>query len=77
MQPGYVIAGRVQLADGKPAGENLRVVLARDGLPDTQQAPVDAQGQFRFVGVPGETITLADDIKVASRSDRNSMPMTC
>jgi hypothetical protein len=58
VQPGYKLAGRVVLADGKPVPAGTQVMLSREDAWDTQQATVGTDGSFAFTGLPSEHYSL-------------------
>ena len=70
-KPGFTVAGQIRLTDGKPLPANTRVLLNRDGAWDTQQAVTETDGQFRFTGVPPESIGLSARLKGYRMSARN------
>ncbi|HKQ37047.1 MAG TPA: redoxin domain-containing protein, partial [Verrucomicrobiae bacterium] len=70
--PSYTVSGRVRLTDGQSVPEKTRVLLGRSQAWDTLQAEVDAQGAFRFEGVPAESVHLSCRIKGYRYSYRNA-----
>jgi hypothetical protein len=58
LQPGYRVAGRILLTDGKPAPAGTRLMLGRENVSDNAASVLDAQGRFNFPSVPAETVTL-------------------
>lgn len=72
LQRGFVVAGKLRLTDGKPIPTKTRVLLARESAWDTLQTKVDTEGNFRFAGVPLETVTISTQVKGYRYSGRNA-----
>lgn len=56
--PGLTLEGRVELAAGGSIPEGCRVLLVRESVQDSRVAELDADGTFRFDGLPAELYTL-------------------
>jgi hypothetical protein len=57
--PGYRLAGRLVLSDGKPVPTGVRVLISREEAWDSQQAVVGKDGSFSFTGLPPERYSLS------------------
>ena len=68
----YTLAGRIILTDGKRVPEKTRVMLSRAQAWDQQQAEADADGAFRFEGVPAESVNLSCRVKGYRYTVRNA-----
>ena len=71
VQPGYTIAGKIVLADGKAIPANTRLFLGLEGAMDTQETKLDADGQFEFKGVPASSLSISLRIAGYKLSGRN------
>jgi hypothetical protein len=71
LQPGFRVAGRVVLSDGKPVPDQTRIFLWREKAWDHAEAVLDAGGRFEFRGVPAEPVGLNVRIKGYKFSKRN------
>ncbi len=71
LQPGYLVAGQIQLADGKPVPERTRLLLAREGVSDHSEVVLDAGGHFEFQTVPAGTVSLSVRLHGYKFSQRN------
>jgi uncharacterized GH25 family protein len=59
LAPGYRIAGRIRLTDGKAVPSRSRLILARSGIGGTDSwTAVGPDGGFSFIGVPVEKIAI-------------------
>jgi hypothetical protein len=63
IKPGFRLAGKLELADGKPVPAGTRVLLSREEAWDSQQAVVGADGSFSFTGLPSERYSLSANIR--------------
>jgi peroxiredoxin len=68
---GYKLEGQIRLTDGKPLPPKTGVLLSRDEAWDSAQTEADAQGRFKFAGVPAESINLTARVKGYRLSQRN------
>lgn len=50
--PGSTVTGRVVLTDGAKVPPDTRILLSADQAWDSQMCIMDAEGRFRFTGVP-------------------------
>jgi hypothetical protein len=57
--PGYRLAGRLVLGDGKPVPAGVRMLISREEAWDSQQAVVAKDGSFAFAGLPPERYGLS------------------
>ena len=71
LQAGYLVAGQILLADGKPVPEGTRLLLARDGVWDHSEVVLDAGGRFEFQTVPAGSVSLSARLKGYKFSQRN------
>jgi hypothetical protein len=69
---GHRLSGHVVLADGKPVPADTRVLLSREEAWDTQQAVVDKDGRFTFVGLPPEGYGLSVNLRGYHVSAKNA-----
>jgi len=53
-----VLEGKITRTDGKAVPAKTKVSLGREEAWDTQQVDADAQGHFKFTGVPPESINV-------------------
>ena len=58
VEPGYRLAGHIELSDGTPLPAGLRLVLGREQAWDPQIAEVRADGSFAYEGLPAELYSL-------------------
>lgn len=72
VKPGFVVAGKISLRDGKPIPPKTRVLLGREEAWDTRQMTVDDAGHFRFAGVPMELVSLSVGLKGYRLSAHNA-----
>lgn len=72
LKSGFTVAGQIHVTDGKPLPADTRVLLGRDQAWDTQQVIADADGRFRFTGVPPESVSLSVRLKGYRMSARNA-----
>ncbi len=72
VQPGLILAGKLKLSDGKALPAKTRVMLSRAEAWDNAQAVLDADGSFRFVGVPAEEVDVSANVKGYRLSARNA-----
>ncbi|HTV39121.1 MAG TPA: M56 family metallopeptidase [Candidatus Sulfotelmatobacter sp.] len=56
--PGYRLAGRVVLADGKPLPPKIRLLIGRNKAWDSIQISLPPDGRFDLSNVPAETYDL-------------------
>jgi hypothetical protein len=71
VEPGFRLAGRVVLSDGKPLPANTRLLLNRSEAWDTQTATLGDDGGFSFTGVPDEIVDLNISVPGYHLSKRN------
>jgi hypothetical protein len=69
--PGFKVAGRIVLSDGKPVPAGTRLYLGREKTLDSLETTLGADGSFEFAGVPAESIDLSLRIKGYRSSKRN------
>jgi len=69
--PGFRLAGRIHLNDGKPVPPKTRVLLSRNEAWDAVQTDTDTDGSFAFAGVPSESVKLSARITGYRISERN------
>lgn len=72
VKPGFTIVGQIRLTDGQPVPAKTRIMLSREEAWDSQQAEVDPQGRFRFVGVPDEVVSISTRVKGYRLSLKNA-----
>jgi hypothetical protein len=58
VEPGFRLAGRVELSDGAALPPDFRLLLGREEAWDSQVALVGADGRFSLEGLPRELFTL-------------------
>ncbi len=59
LHPAHRVRGRLVFSDFPEKRPDVRVVLTRIGLPDSQAAKADAEGNFSFDAVPSESVSLS------------------
>jgi len=69
--PGSKLEGQIRLTDGKPVPAKTRVLLSREEAWDSAQTEADAQGLFKFAGVPGDSLSVSARVKGYRFSTRN------
>jgi len=72
VKPGFVIEGKVRLADDQPLPANLHVIVSREQAWDSLQTEADKTGKFRFSGVPPESVIISAAVKGYRLSLRNA-----
>jgi hypothetical protein len=70
--PGFHLAGKLVLADGKPVPAGTRVAISRQEAWDYQQAVVDKDGGFAFEGLPPERYSLSANVRGYRPSAKNA-----
>jgi hypothetical protein len=70
--PGYRVAGRVVLSDGRPLPMNTRLLLVRQNAWDSAESTLDHDGRFEFDGIPAEPIQLGVRVPGYRISTRNA-----
>lgn len=68
---GFTLAGQIRMSDGKKVPGGTRVSISRDSMSDSQQVPVDHEGRFKLVGVPGEAVWFYVQMKGYRPSGEN------
>jgi len=69
--PGYCLAGRVILTDGKDLPAGTHALVSRQNAWDFQTQQVNSDGTFQFDGLPEEQITLSARVRGYHISGRN------
>jgi hypothetical protein len=59
LYPAHRVRGQLVFSDGKPAPRDIRVVLSRAEVFDSQETVADREGRFLFEGVPSESVVLS------------------
>jgi hypothetical protein len=72
VKPGFVLAGRVILADGKAIPAGTRSILSRDLAWDSQIVELGRNGEFSFEGLPAEKYSFHAAVKGYHPSRRNA-----
>lgn len=72
VEPGFRLAGRLELSDGTALPPDHRVLLGREEAWDSQTALVGADGRFAFEGLPRELCTLTTRLHGYVISPRNA-----
>lgn len=62
VEPGFRLAGRVVLADGKPLPKKTRLLVSRENAWDSMQLTLDKNGGFDTTGIPRESLSLSTQI---------------
>lgn len=70
-QPGFRLAGRVVLSDGKAIPEGTRMYFGREGAWDPLDVELGPDGRFELTDVPAESVSLGVRIKGYKFSKRN------
>ncbi|MCX6927244.1 MAG: hypothetical protein NT154_29180 [Verrucomicrobia bacterium] len=71
LQRGFRLAGRVGLSDGQPVPAHTRLLLSREKAWDHTETELDAEGRFKFLGVPAEPVSISVRVKGHKFSKRN------
>jgi hypothetical protein len=71
LQPGYQVAGRILLTDGKAVPGRARLLLAREDASDYSEVILDASGRFEFQNVPAGAVSLSARLNGYKFSPRN------
>jgi hypothetical protein len=72
VQPGFQLAGRIVLADGKPVPPETRVLASREEAWDSQTATVGPDGRFSFTDLPPEHLSLSTNVRGYRPSTQNA-----
>ncbi len=72
VETGFHLEGRIRLTDGGTVPPGTPVLLSREQAWDSVRSEADAEGRFRFHGIPSEPITLSARIEGYRPSLANS-----
>jgi len=60
---GYRLRGRIILNDGKPLHDGTRVLLISEPVRDAQEALLDKDGRFEFLGLPKGDYSISPSVR--------------
>ncbi len=63
LRPAHTLRGKVQLSDGRPVPEDMRVTLSADRAWDSQIVPIGSDGQFEFHGLASGVYSVSPAVK--------------
>jgi len=63
LRPGHRFSGQVQLSDGKPIPEGMRIVLSAQRIWDSQTTGLDSSGHFEFLNLPSGKYSVIPSVR--------------